>query len=44
MKKFFSYKQDNGEKEKLITKEKKETDRLQEERDKAKQDLRDLEK
>ena len=44
MKKFFSCKRDNGEKEKLITKEKEETDRLQEEREKAKQNLRDLER
>ena len=44
MKKFFSNKQADGLEEKLVSKEKEKVDRLEEEGERAKQDLKDLEK
>ena len=44
MKKFFSTQKDSELREKLITKEKEQTDRLEEDRQKARQELRDLER
>ena len=44
MKKFFSTQKDGELREKLITKEKEQTDRLEEERQKARQELKDLER
>ena len=44
MKKFFSTQKDSELRENLINKEKEQTDRLEEERQKARQELKDLER
>ena len=44
MKKFFSTQKDSELREKLITKEKEQTDKLEEDRQKVRQELRDLER